>query len=173
MGSTTLISLEEYLHTTYRPDCDFLEGVVEERNVGEEEHADIQGLLWGVFHEHRLAWGIRVRPELRLQVRPNRFRIPDVMVIRSSAPKERRVTIPPLLCIEVMSSDDTLRSLRARIDDYLAMGVKHVWVVDPWTRAGYQASEGGYKQPPDGILRVPGTEVVVSLAALFAAMDEA
>ena len=172
MGSATLISLEEYLQTTYRPDCDFLEGVVEERNLGEEEHADIQGLLWGVFRDHRDAWGVRVRTELRLQVRPNRFRIPDVMVVRRSVPKERRVTIAPLLCIEVMSSDETLRSLRARIDDYLSMGVEQVWVVDPWKRVGYHALVDGYKQPEDGVLRVPGTGIAVSLAELFAGMDE-
>jgi hypothetical protein len=29
------ISVEEYLHTVYRPDCDYVEGVVEKRNLGE------------------------------------------------------------------------------------------------------------------------------------------
>ena len=173
MGSTTLVSLEEYLHTTYRPDCDFLEGVVEERNVGEEEHGLLQGLLWEIFRQHRLDWQLRVIPEWRVQVKAQRFRVPDVTVVRASAPKERRGTTAPLLCIEVMSSDDTLRSLRPRIDDYLAMGVEQVWVVDPWRRVGYHAAAEGYAQPADGMLRVTGTQIAVSLAELFAAMDEA
>lgn len=173
MGSTTLISLEEYLHTTYRPDCDFLEGVVEERNVGEEEHGLLQGLLWEIFRQHRLDWQVRVIPEWRVQVKAQRFRVPDVTVLRLNAPKERRGTTPPLLCIEVMSSDDTLRSLRLRVDDYLAMGVEQVWVVDPWNRVGYHTSANAYVLAEDGVLHVPGTEIAVSLPDLFAAMDEA
>jgi Uma2 family endonuclease len=173
MGSTTLISLDEYLHTTYRPDCDFLEGELEERNVGEAEHGLIQGLFWEIFRQHRNDWQVRVIPEWRVQVKAQRFRIPDVTVVPAAAPKERRATTPPLLCIEVMSTDDTLRSLRARIEDYFDMGVQHVWVVDPWQRVGYHATREDYLQPEDGYLRVDGTDIAVSLPDLFVAMDEA
>jgi hypothetical protein len=31
MGATILVPLEEYLSTVYRPDCDFVYGVIEER----------------------------------------------------------------------------------------------------------------------------------------------
>jgi hypothetical protein len=33
------ISIEEYLHIVYKPDCDFVEGELEEREVGEFDHA--------------------------------------------------------------------------------------------------------------------------------------
>ena len=59
------------------------------------------------------------------------------------------------------------------LEEYLAMGVGQVWVVDPWTRVGYHASAESYVQPEDGMLRVPGTSIAVSLQELFAAMDEA
>jgi hypothetical protein len=39
------ISVSEYLHTSYRPDCDYVDGVVEERNLGELDHAALQGAL--------------------------------------------------------------------------------------------------------------------------------
>jgi hypothetical protein len=29
----SLVSVEEYLHTDYEPDCDFVDGVLVERNV--------------------------------------------------------------------------------------------------------------------------------------------
>jgi hypothetical protein len=45
MASTTLISVSEYLKTTYRPDCDFVDGRIEERNVGEHDHAALQAAL--------------------------------------------------------------------------------------------------------------------------------
>lgn len=40
MAAGTQISVEEYLHTVYRPDCDYVDGVVEERNL---ENAIIAG----------------------------------------------------------------------------------------------------------------------------------
>jgi hypothetical protein len=43
MGVGTLVSLEEYLHTSYRPDCDFVEGHVLERNVGLRTHSSAMG----------------------------------------------------------------------------------------------------------------------------------
>jgi len=41
----TAVPLSEYLNTSYRPDCDYLEGELLERNVGEWDHARLQGLL--------------------------------------------------------------------------------------------------------------------------------
>ncbi|HWZ34412.1 MAG TPA: hypothetical protein VNX18_23900 [Bryobacteraceae bacterium] len=33
------ISVAEYLATSYRPDCDYIDGHIEERNLGEWDHA--------------------------------------------------------------------------------------------------------------------------------------
>jgi hypothetical protein len=35
MAVETLVSIEEYLGTAYLPDCDYVDGSVEERNLGE------------------------------------------------------------------------------------------------------------------------------------------
>jgi hypothetical protein len=40
------IPVEEYLATSYRPDCDYVDGEIEERNVGEFDHSFLQGLLF-------------------------------------------------------------------------------------------------------------------------------
>ena len=172
MGSTTLVSLEEYLRTTYRPDCDFLDGEVKERNMGEQPHAHLQGILTALFHTHRRAWNVRALPEQRVQVRPNRFRIPDVCVLRASDPKDRVIRFAPLLCVEVLSSHDTLRDIQLRAEDYRAIGVEHVWAVDPWKRLGYFFSQAAFEPSPDGYLRVPGTPIAVSLPEIFAELDE-
>ena len=37
-----LVSVEEYLHTVYRPDCDYVDGELVDRNVGEKSHAKAQ-----------------------------------------------------------------------------------------------------------------------------------
>jgi hypothetical protein len=33
------LSIEQYLNTDYRPDVDYVDGYIEERNVGETDHA--------------------------------------------------------------------------------------------------------------------------------------
>jgi hypothetical protein len=49
MAVAQQISVQEYLKTVYRPDCDYVDGVVEERNLGERDHSWIQGRLVTFF----------------------------------------------------------------------------------------------------------------------------
>jgi hypothetical protein len=59
MSTGTLVSLAEYLRTSYDPDCDFVEGEVRERNVGKRKHSYAQGEI--------LSWFNRRKDLLRLQ----------------------------------------------------------------------------------------------------------
>ena len=45
MSTATAGSLSEYLNTSYRPDCDYLDGELLDRNVGEWDHSRLQMLL--------------------------------------------------------------------------------------------------------------------------------
>jgi hypothetical protein len=47
MASVTQIPVAEYLKTSYRPDREYIDGEVRERNVGKWEHARVQLLLAG------------------------------------------------------------------------------------------------------------------------------
>ena len=172
MASATLIPVSEYLATTYRPDRDFLDGVLKERNLGEQPHALIQGILARIFGTHRHDWRIRVLPEQRVQTSATHFRIPDLCILRSSDPRDPIVRVAPLLCIEILSKDDSLGELQERVDDYAGLGVQYIWAVDPWKRRGWLASTQGFLQPAGGILRIPSTPIQVSLAELFAELDE-
>lgn len=49
MSAGTLISVEEYLGTCYRPDREYLEGQVKERNLGEYNHARLESTLSHYF----------------------------------------------------------------------------------------------------------------------------
>jgi hypothetical protein len=82
MAVGTQISVEEYLKTVYRPDRDYVDGVVEERNLGERDHSWTQGRLVTFFMTRFRETGIAALPEWRFQVRPTRFRIPDVVITR-------------------------------------------------------------------------------------------
>ena len=64
-ATATLISVDEYLKTTTDPDCEYVAGVVEERAVGEYDHATWQIILAAYFHAREKELGIISRPELR------------------------------------------------------------------------------------------------------------
>lgn len=137
MQNATLTPLSAYLSTSYRPDCDYLDGVVLERNVGERDHSRLQALLAGYFLVREEQWGVRVFTEQRIQVKPFRFRVPDICVVLGATPDEQIFTQPPLLCIEILSPSDRLAEMQERVDDYLAFGVKHVWLINPQARKAY------------------------------------
>ena len=165
------VSVAEYLATSYRPDCDYVDGVVEERNLGEKEHAILQRALIILFASKRIEWRVEIYPELRVQVSPTRFRIPDITVTASGLEWQRILRSPALLFVEILSPEDTMARVRQRVDDYLNFGTEHVWVVDPDSRKAYVATSRGFADPADGALAIPGTEVRVVLSELFAELD--
>jgi Uma2 family endonuclease len=169
MGSTaaTLISVEEYLNSNYRPDREYLEGILLERNLGEYDHSRLQMKLGNHLCNREEEWGIRVVPEQRVQVKPNRFRVPDLCVLRRGAPVEQIFTRPPFLCIEILSKDDRMSEMQERIDDYLALGVDYVWLLDPRTKRSYVYTTEGMQEVRDGVLRTRDPDLAVPLSALF------
>jgi hypothetical protein len=96
----TMISLEEYPANAYEPDCDFIDGRLEERNVGEWDHGRLQLKIGAWFLARYEAQGMRVVSELRLRVTPGRVRIPDLCVFLTD-PKQR---CPPLHLSSVSKS---------------------------------------------------------------------
>ena len=169
MASGTLISVEEYLSHTYRPDCDYVDGELLERNLGERDHSGTQGEI--VFYLRtrypHLKW--KILPEQRVQVLSTRFRIPDVCVLAENAPREKIIRTPPALCIEILSKDDRMTDMMTRVGEYLQMGVPVCWIVDPVAREGHTATPGRLVKTVDGILRaglieMPLNEVLEPLA---------
>jgi Uma2 family endonuclease len=165
MGVGTLISLEEYLNTTYRPDCDFVEGQVLERNAGKPGHGYAQGQIVIWFGRRTdLLRGLMPFPETRLHLAPQRVRIPDVMICELPKKKEEAFNSPPYLCVEIMSPDDTMSGLQERLDEYLAFGVTNVWVIDPWKHRGWSVTDKGWATATDGIMRTADGRVAMPLA---------
>jgi len=96
---------------------------------------------------------------VRLQIRSDRYRIPDIALIQIEAAGEEIVKTPPLLCIEVMSPRDTLARIRQRAQDYFAMGVPVCWIIDPVSGQAWTATPAGLAETTDGILRVGDIEM--------------
>jgi Uma2 family endonuclease len=168
-----MVSVREYLTTSYSPDCDYVDGRIEERNVGEYDHGNLQALLAALFINKRDAWNVRVVTDVRTQVKSTRFRVPDVSVIRGGAPREPIIRHPQLIAIEILSPEDRLNRMQEKLDDYVEFGVENVWVVDPETRKVWTADLDGLHQVHNGELTVPGTPIRVDLSELFAELDRA
>jgi Uma2 family endonuclease len=169
MATAALISLEEYLRTAYHPDCDYVDGVLEERNLGEWNHGDLQGEIVHYLKAHGREWNIRAATEVRVRVAPGRVRIPDVCVISRDHPLEQVITTPPLICIEVLSPDDRWSRVEKRIEEFLAMGVLHVWVFDPQDRQVFDCTSNGRRLVTEETLEA--LPVTINLPELFAELE--
>ncbi|MBV8845208.1 MAG: Uma2 family endonuclease [Bryobacterales bacterium] len=167
----TLISVEEYLHTTYDPDCDYVDGEVLERNMGDQAHSTTQVEFAFYFRSRREDWNVFVFTEQRIRVTPSRYRIADLCVYAGQKPKEPVFQTPPFLCIEILSPDDRIERIQDRIDDYLKFGVPYVWVVNPRSRRGWIYTTDEILEAKDGVLRTENPAYAVPLAEIFAAFD--
>jgi Uma2 family endonuclease len=159
MATGVLVAVEEYLRTSYRPDCDYVDGEVVERHWGEGKHSDTQREILFVLAGRHPELRKRLRPEQRVQVSPTRFRVPDVCVIAEGTNSERIVITPPVLCIEVLSPEDTVAKTMEKIRDYFKMGVPACWIIDPASRQGWAATPGKLEDAADGILRAGAIEL--------------
>jgi Uma2 family endonuclease len=164
MATTLHIPLEEYLATAYRPDCEYVDGVVRERNVGKWEHARLQALLAAWFGAHEGQWNIVGSTAQRIQIASNRVRVPDLVVL-AAGPQPDVLTKPPLLVIEILSPEDSYSDTQERAQDYRAMGVETVWIVDPKTRTGRMCR--GTEWVEASRLEVKGTPLFVDLPEIF------
>jgi Uma2 family endonuclease len=167
MPAETLISVAEYLATSYRPDCDYIDGHIEERNLGEWDHGRVQLKAGAYFLVHQKEWNTYASTEQRIEVRSGRFRVPDVCVTLGN-PHEKVLTRPPFLCIEILSPEDRMSRVEQRIADYIAMGVPYVWVLDPETRKAYSATKStGLTEVMSGVLRTENPTLEMPLGEIF------
>jgi Uma2 family endonuclease len=170
MAATTQVSLGDYLQTTYRPDREFVDGELRERNVGKTEHARVQALLTIWVGSQESDWKIIVTTEQRVKVAADRVRIPDVTLVRPGALSEDVLTEPPLCVIEILSPDDTYSRTWEKAQDYRKMGVENIWLIDPGTRSGQASTANGWRETME--FEIAGTPIRLSLADIFSRLDQ-
>ncbi len=167
MATTSLVSVEEYLRSTYEPDAEYVDGVIEARPMGEDEHSAWQGTLVIFFGIHRREWNVRVRPELRTKTSERRYRIPDVAILDAALPREPIATAPPLIAFEILSPEDRLSRLVVRLADFEAMGVPAIYIIDPVDNSLMRFHDGRLEVVSDLQLR----DVTIPFADLLAELD--
>jgi Uma2 family endonuclease len=150
-----------------RRDRKYVDGLVLERNLGERDHSRIQGLVLAHLVAHEKEWRVVALVAQRVQVKATRFRVPDVCVVSADDPDDPIVQRPPIVCIEILSQDDRMSAMHEKVDDYLAMGVRHVWLIDPSTRRAYDFTTDGMGEPQGGLLKVTDSDIVVPMEEIF------
>jgi len=173
MAATTQITevpLEVYLQTSYEPDAEYVDGVIEERPTGEYDHSSWQHALDLWFGQHAQEWGIRVRPELRVQVAKRNFRIPDVAVLDRNLPIEQVITHPPIAVFEILSPEDTVARMMTKLGDYEQMGIRTILVLDPKGKH-FRFHNGALEPLPAEPFDMPGSLCRFDLAEIEKLLD--
>jgi Uma2 family endonuclease len=167
MSTAVHISIEEYLNTDYQPDCDYVDGSLEERNVGKNRHSRTQALIssWLLMREKE--HGHKVLVEQRVRVSRSRVRIPDICLVGAQDIDEV-IQQPPALCIEILSPEDRWNRIQDRLTDFLSFGVPTIWIVDPYTKEAWVATPDAPVTPVvDSKLRCAGLKLEVELSEVL------
>ena len=170
MATTAQIALSDYLETSYDPDLEYVDGELQERNVGKTDHARVQALQAMFFGACEQQWQIIVTTEQRIRVAATRVRIPDVTLVRPGALNEDVLSLPPLCVIEILSPEDTYSRIWEKAQDYRKMGIENIWLIDPKTRSGQRATAQGWLDTTQ--FEIPGTPVRLSLEDIFNRLDQ-
>ena len=148
MATVSTTTIDAYLRSSFEPDAEYVDGEIRERAVGELDHAAWQSAIQKWFWMREKEWGIRVFAELRVQVAPTRFRVPDVIVLENTGPlrqMDQIVRTPPIAVFEILSPEDSLARMMEKLADYESMGIAATFVIDPKSGSKYQYSAGDLK----------------------------
>lgn len=120
--------------------CELVDGILVEKVMGYYEAyiaATLIRLLGNFVVEHDL--GVVAGADGMLRLAPGLVRIPDVSFVAWEKLPGRRLprqAIPDLvpdLAVEVLSTGNTPREMARKLDEYFALGVQLVWLVNPAT----------------------------------------
>ncbi len=173
MEAAQLVSVQEYLNTSYEREPELIDGQLREKPMPTTLHAFVQAMIVHWFAMHMEEWTVMPLPEVRTRVASSNFRLPDVAVARLGPIRSKTQDEPPLIAIEVLSPEDRFTELRDRASDLSRMGVAHVWLIDPEAREAF-AWEGPKEKSwlPADRLAVSGTAVYLDLDWLWSKIPQ-
>lgn len=164
----TLVSADEYLNSSYRPDMEYVDGVLVERGVPTVSHGLLQHILGVYLEPYSEQFQFEPLPEVRTQIIERaRYRIPDVMLCPVPVPAGKIVTSVPWAVIEILSPEDRFSDLVARFQDYKKIGVRHMVLLDPEDLVAYRFENGALAQTQFASLELPTGDLPFDSEKLF------
>lgn len=168
MATGALVSVEEYLSTSYKPNCDYIDGVLRQKPMPTRKHSTIEGRL-----SYLITAGFPdfdPEPELTVRVRADKYLVPDLAIQRRDRIQDPYPTEPVHVCVEIMSPEDRMGAVVTKCEEYHDWGVETAWIIDPEARRAWEYRKGQHlvEVPPTGSLTAPG--ISIALADLFATL---
>ena len=145
MATKAQITAEEYLHMSFEHEPEYVHGEIVERAMPTNTHSLIQFLILMEIGRLVQSHPLFPRPELRLRLAPDVYRVPDISVFAEHKPEDEAPSTPPLLVIEILSKDDRHHDLMEKLEEYRVWGVANIWVVDPLLKRLATYSETGLR----------------------------
>jgi Uma2 family endonuclease len=138
---------------------EIVNGVPEEKEMPGARHGGINSRLNRILGNHVVAHELgEVYVKASFQIGPNE-RIPDLAFVSAArlpaeGEPETKWPMPPDLAVEVISPNDFYEKVHAKALEYLAAGVKQVWLVSPenQTITVYRSAVDIMAFPPEGEL---------------------
>ena len=163
------LTLEQYSRIIFRPDAHFVDGRIVPRKLGDSVHGRAVVAVGGALQV--VGAGFHGCVSLRLQISPTRIRVCDFVLLDGRNPIEPVPTIPPVLCVEVLAVDQSPEDELETLADYLAMGVRNIWVIDSVGRAVYTFDAEGLHGADASRLTIAGAPIHLDLTEAFATLD--
>jgi Uma2 family endonuclease len=164
MAVETLVSLDEYLSTSYDPDVEYVDGELVERNVGDWLHSLVQRNIIAIFvrkYPDILAVG-----ELRSRTRTTRYRLPDVCVVLSP-PQTKYLLDAAFVAIEILSEDDRMSRMIEKLKEYAANGTPYIWVLDPRLKQMFKFEQNALIEVMGEEIATENPRLVLTRAEIF------
>jgi len=173
MPNAPVVSVDEYLNSSYRPDMEFVDGVLVERGEATIAHGLLQTVLIPCFRRYEKTLRFRSLPNVRTQiVERARYRIPDFLLCPLPLPGGKVVTSVPWAVIEILSPDDKTSEQLGRFRDYKRIGVRHVVVLDPEQLVAFRFDNGSLLETQFNSLDLPTGPLPFDSTALFQQLVE-
>jgi Uma2 family endonuclease len=163
------ISISEYPRASYQPDCDYVDGILEQRIAGSPEQAPLQRALAESIERNSRQWEVRAFLDTPVQTSASHVRVADIAILPLDHKPERVIDSAPVAIVEILSQEDHIPRHTDRLEDFRRMGVKSIWAVDSAARKGFDASSKEWAEATS--FAVPETPIQIDLAAVFAEMD--
>ncbi len=131
-----LWSDEQYLRLTQQTNrlIELTDGIIEVLSMPTRKHQAVsRSLFLALLSFLQPRGGVVFYAPLRLQIRPGKFREPDLMVLldKDDPRNCNAFWLGADLVVEIVSPDDPARDFRVKRLDYAEAAIPEYWIVDP------------------------------------------
>lgn len=178
-----LITAKQFAEMSFDEPCELVRGEVVEMMRPDQSHGNVCARV--AFELMR--WSIPTRRDqvttndsgILTERDPDTLRGADVAFFAASQLPDGKLprgasTLVPVLAVEVLSPSNSWTLMRRKIDEYLAVGVREVWIVDPETRTveTFRSDAAPRLHKPSMVLTSPElAEFSVPVAELFVGVE--